>query len=162
MLETTATAPVTYSDSAGMRGTMRIDSKLTLKRMLAVRLGRGKPLNLPEIDRVSGHVEVVHPLQGEPELRRHSKGLTDTQGSVRGHGPATVDDLIDTPRRHTDRLRQTILADSKLLEKLRQMFSGVDGGNGVVAHNVLTHWICVPIASETGDVQDGSVVVLPQ
>ena len=102
-------------------------------------LCRGKPLDLAQFDRVSGNIEVVHPLQIEPELGRHSESSTNTQGGVRRHGPAAVDDFVDAPRRHTDRLRQTVLADSELFEKFRQMFSRVDRGDSVVVHNVLTN-----------------------
>ena len=89
-------------------------------------LCRNERLNAADIRRGTRHVEVVHPLEIQPEVRRHVECPADTQSRIRRNGASAVHDLVDAYRRHAYRLRQTILANTEFIENLCQVFSRMD------------------------------------
>jgi S-adenosylmethionine synthetase len=66
------------------------------------------------------HLEVVAGLQVQPEPLRGAEVPGQAQRGVRGDAPLAVDDLVDPPGRHVDRLGQLVLADSQRGEELLQ------------------------------------------
>ena len=73
-----------------------------------------------------GTIEVVHLLQIQPELWRHSQGLSDTPSRICGDGAASVDDLVNSTCRCTNGLRQAVLADPEFPEDLCQVLARMD------------------------------------
>ena len=57
-------------------------------------------------------------LEVEPEPLRCAEEPRQTQGGVGGHRSLAVHDLIDPAGRHTEALRQTVLRQTKRLEKI--------------------------------------------
>lgn len=80
----------------------------------------------------TGEIEVVHPLEVQPVLRRHAQGLTDAERSVRCNGSTPAEDVVDPAGRNANRSRQARCTDLQFVKDLRKMFSGVDR---VVAHD---------------------------
>ena len=76
----------------------------------------------------TNHVEVVHPLEVQPEVGRHPQGLPDSQCGVRRNGPAAANDIVDKYLRHPYRLGQWMIPNSSMISA--QMLSRVNRFGG--------------------------------
>jgi hypothetical protein len=62
--------------------------------------------------------EIVPGLEVHPELCLHSKEAAKSQGCICRDPPLPMDNLVNAPRRHPDRLGQVVLADLHWLQKI--------------------------------------------
>jgi hypothetical protein len=76
------------------------------------------------LQRVSDFPALVHQvvvgLKTKPESIGQSEISGQSQVGVGGDGPLAQDDLIDSPRRHTDRSGDTILRQTHGLDEIQQ------------------------------------------
>jgi hypothetical protein len=83
----------------------------------------------------SGRLEIIPDLEIHPELCFHLKETAQSQGSICRGPSLTVDDLIDSTRRHANGLSYMILAHFHRLEKvLQQNFARMDWRKVAVGH----------------------------
>jgi hypothetical protein len=92
-------------------------------------------------------IKIELALQVQPKLLRRSEKSTESESGVRAHTAFLDHDLVDVPRRHTDVLRETILAYPQgLHEFLKQDFTGVHwaefphGSTSLMVINDLNIW----------------------
>src|SRR5688572_30146319 len=64
------------------------------------------------------HLEIISCLQIEPELLARAEITREAECRIGGNRALPMDNLIDTPRRHADILRQPILGHLEWCEKL--------------------------------------------
>ena len=83
------------------------------------------------------HVQVVHLLQVHPKLGRHAQDSTNAKRCVRRDPSAAMDDLVYADGWHAHCFGQAILGDTKFLQDLRQVLSGVDWFN---VHSCPPQW----------------------
>src|SRR5690625_3132782 len=75
-------------------------------------------------------VELIAALQVDPELRRRPEVPRQPQRGVRRDPSLTVHDLVDPPRRHTDRHGELVLSDPEALDEvLHEDLTWVDRGD---------------------------------
>jgi hypothetical protein len=72
-----------------------------------------------------GFLQVEVGLQRHPEVFAGAERLGQAHRSVHADAALAEGDLVNAPRRHTDRARQAVLADAERKEKLfRQLWIG--------------------------------------
>jgi hypothetical protein len=62
--------------------------------------------------------EIVPRLEVHPELCLHPKKAAQAQRCIRRYSPFPMDNLINAPRRHPNRLSQMVLADLHRLQEI--------------------------------------------
>jgi hypothetical protein len=67
---------------------------------------------------VAFHIEVVCSLQIQPEPIRGAEEPGQAKSGIRAHRTRTVHNLVDTPGRNAEALREAVLAQIQRLEKL--------------------------------------------
>jgi hypothetical protein len=90
------------------------------------------PLQLSGFNICARHLKIIVGLQVHPELWRISEIQAEPQCGVGSDAPAVVDDLCNTVRRDPNSLRELILGQAVLCQKLLFNISpGVTGANSL-------------------------------
>lgn len=92
---------------------------------------RNRVENGPEL--IALHLEIEARLQIQPEAIARPEEPRQTKRRIRRDAPLPMNDLIDPPRRNTDRHGETVLGDAKRFEELLQEdFARVDSCHGLL------------------------------
>lgn len=67
-----------------------------------------------------GQLQIMAGLHPQPEALAQAKETAESQIGVGSDSPPPLHDRVDAALRHSDRQRQTVLADPHRLEKLLQ------------------------------------------